>query len=129
MIRNGNDLAIISIGHIGNEVVNASEKLEAEGISVAHYDIRFLKPIDEDLLHEVLIRFGKVITVEDGTVTGGLGSAVSEFITDHQYNTQLVRLGIPDRFVEQGSIGELQKECGYDAKGIEQRAMNLIKSR
>jgi 1-deoxy-D-xylulose-5-phosphate synthase len=118
MIRNGNDLAIISIGHIGNEVVNASEKLEAEGISAAHYDIRFLKPIDEDLLNEVLTRFGKVITVEDGTVTGGLGSAVSEFITDHKYNTQLVRLGIPDRFVEQGSIGELQRECGYDSDGI-----------
>ncbi len=118
MIKDGNDLAIISIGHIGNEVVKATEILASENISAAHFDLRYLKPLDEAMLHGIFKRFDKVMTVEDGTITGGLGSAVAEFMTDHNYRSKLVRLGIPDRFVEQGSVGELQKECGFDAEGI-----------
>ncbi len=118
MIKDGNDLAIISIGHIGNEVVKATEILASENISAAHFDLRYLKPLDEAMLHGIFKRFDKVMTVEDGTITGGLGSAVAEFMTDHNYRSKLVRLGIPDRFVEQGSVGELQKECGFDAEVI-----------
>jgi 1-deoxy-D-xylulose-5-phosphate synthase len=123
MIKDGKDLAIISIGHIGNEVVKATAMLTAEGISVAHYDIRYLKPIDEELLHGIFSRFGKIITVEDGVVTGGLGSAVAEFMADHNYKAKLIRLGIPDRFVEQGSVGELWRECGFDAEGIVEKVV------
>ena len=117
-IREGNDVAILSIGHIGNEAEKAAVMLEKDNISVAHYDMRFLKPTDEALLHEVFRNFSKIITVEDGTITGGLGSAVLEFMADHQYNAQVTRLGIPDRFIEQGTVGELQRECGFDANGI-----------
>jgi 1-deoxy-D-xylulose-5-phosphate synthase len=123
IIKDGSDIAIISIGHIGNEVVKATGILAQEGISAAHFDIRYLKPIDKELLHSVFSRFGKVITVEDGTVTGGLGSAVAEFIADNDYKAKLIRLGIPDRFVEQGSVGELWRECGFDAEGIVEKVV------
>jgi 1-deoxy-D-xylulose-5-phosphate synthase len=95
---------------------------------VAHYDIRYLKPIDEDLLDEIFSRFTRIITVEDGTTTGGLGSAVLEFMSDHHYHAQVTRLGIPDRFIEQGSVGELQKECGYDAEGIVRSSKLIVQS-
>ncbi|MBP6871285.1 MAG: 1-deoxy-D-xylulose-5-phosphate synthase [Bacteroidales bacterium] len=117
-IREGKDVVILSIGHIGNEAEKAAVMLEKENISAAHYDMRFLKPLDEALLHEVFRNFDKIITVEDGTITGGLGSAVLEFMADHQYSAQVTRLGIPDRFIEQGTVGELQRECGFDANGI-----------
>jgi 1-deoxy-D-xylulose-5-phosphate synthase len=125
IIREGKDIAIISIGHIGNEAVKAAQKLEKEGLRVAHYDIRYLKPVDEDLLHEILGQFNKIITVEDGTIIGGLGSAVLEFMADHQYKAQVVRLGIPDRFIGQGTVHELQKECGFDAEGIYKKVLSL----
>jgi len=124
-IRDGKEVAIISIGHIGNEVIKATNQLESEGISAAHFDLRFLKPIDESSLHEIFTRFDKIVTVEDGAITGGLGSAVLEFMSDHQYQAQVIRLGIPDRFIEQGSVGELQHECGFDADGI----INAIKGK
>ena len=117
-IKDGKDLAIISIGHAGNDVIKATEQLESEGISAAHYDIRFLKPIDEVLLHEIFTRFNKIITVEDGVIKGGLGSAVLEFMSESNYNAKVTRLGIPDRFIEQGSVGELHHECGFDVEGI-----------
>jgi len=117
-VREGNDLAILSIGHIGNEVIKASKMLESEGISAAHYDMRYLKPIDEDILHEVFSRFDNIITVEDGAITGGMGGAILEFMSDHLYKAEIIRLGIPDRFIEQGSVSELWHECGYDAEGI-----------
>jgi 1-deoxy-D-xylulose-5-phosphate synthase len=123
MIKDGSDLAIISIGHIGNEVVKATGTLTEQGISAAHYDIRYLKPIDEELLHSIFSRFDKVMTVEDGTITGGLGSAVAEFMADHNHKAKLIRLGIPDRFVEQGSVSELWRECGYDAEGIVEKVV------
>ena len=117
-IRDGKELALITIGHIGNYGKAACEALEKEGMSVAHYNMRFLKPIDNDLLHEIFKKFSRIITVEDGTIIGGLGSAVLEFMSDHNYNAKIRRLGIPDYFVEQGTIAELHHECGYDTAGI-----------
>ena len=119
VICEGNDIAIVSIGTVGNMVVDACRKLTGEGISVAHYDMRFLKPIDEDLLHAICKKHLQIVTVEDGTLLGGLGSAVMEFVHEHHYSSVHVkRLGIPDRFVAHGSVEELYRECGYDAEGI-----------
>lgn len=118
IISEGEKIAIISIGHIGNTVIKASEKLLEENIRIGHFDMRFLKPIDEEMLHHILKNYQKIITVEDGTIIGGLGSAVLEFMSDHNYHTSVKRLGIPDKFIEQGSIAELSKECGFDAEGI-----------
>jgi len=117
-IRDGKELALVTIGHAGNSALTASEMLEKEGISVAHYNMRFLKPIDNDLLHEIFKKFSRIITVEDGTIIGGLGSALLEFMSDHGYHSNIKRLGIPDHFIEQGTISELQHECGYDTAGI-----------
>jgi 1-deoxy-D-xylulose-5-phosphate synthase len=116
--RDGKDLALVTIGHVGNSAKAACEVLEKEGISVAHYNLRFLKPIDNDLLHEIFKRFSRIITVEDGTIIGGLGSALLEFMSDQGYNAKIKRLGIPDHFIEQGTIAELHRECGYDVDGI-----------
>jgi 1-deoxy-D-xylulose-5-phosphate synthase len=125
-LKDGKELAILSLGHPGNFVQAAIRQLRTEGIDPAHYDIRFVKPIDEDLLHEVFQRYTKIITVEDGAITGGFGSAVLEFMADHQYKATVVRLGIPDRLVEHGTLKELHKECGYDTDGIASAARNLL---
>jgi 1-deoxy-D-xylulose-5-phosphate synthase len=117
-VREGSDLAIITLGHIGNTALHAAEILQGEEVSVAVYDMRFLKPIDEELLHTILSRFKHIITLEDGTINGGLGSTVVEFKNDHNYTAMVKRLGIPDRFIEQGSLEELHKECGIDTAGI-----------
>jgi 1-deoxy-D-xylulose-5-phosphate synthase len=117
-IKEGEDIAIISIGHVGNFVVDACVQLEKDNISAAHYDIRFLKPIDEDMLHEVSKKFDHIITVEDGTIVGGLGSALLEFQADHGYKSNIRRLGIPDRFIGHGKPEELHQDCGYDVEGI-----------
>jgi 1-deoxy-D-xylulose-5-phosphate synthase len=117
-ITNGSDIAILSIGHPGNFAQSAIEELKENGVSIAHYDMRFVKPIDEVMLHEVFTKFTKVITVEDGCVMGGFGSAVVEFMVDNKYSSEVVRLGIPDRYVHHGSVGELQAECGFDKCGI-----------
>ena len=127
-ISDGKDMAILSIGHIGNEVIKAQEQLTKDNISAAHYDLRFLKPVDEELLHEVFKKHKKILTVEDGTITGGLGSAVLEFMADHGYHAQVIRLGVPDRFIEQGTVAELHKECGFDAEGIARGAKSLVMS-
>ncbi|MFP4471082.1 MAG: transketolase C-terminal domain-containing protein, partial [Bacteroidales bacterium] len=126
-IRDGEQVAVISIGHIGNEVMKACTDLEKENIHPAHFDIRFLKPIDTDLLHEIMKKFKKIITVEDGTINGGLGSAVIEFAMDHGYGSRIVRLGIPDRFIEQGTQQELWHDCEYDAEGIEKAVKNMLR--
>ncbi|NMC40284.1 MAG: 1-deoxy-D-xylulose-5-phosphate synthase, partial [Bacteroidales bacterium] len=118
LIHDGSDVAILSIGHPGNYVKTASVALAEEGISVAHWDMRFVSPIDTDTLHSVFKRFNKIITVEDGILKGGFGSAVAEFMADNQYDARLVRLGIPDYFVEQGTPAELTAECGFDVNGI-----------
>lgn len=117
-VSDGEDVAVLTIGHIGNEVTKALLLLSEEGINPAHYDMRFLKPIDEEMLHEVFSRFKKVVTVEDGCIQGGMGSAVLEFMADNRYQATVVRLGIPDRFVEHGEQNELWAECGYDAASI-----------
>ncbi len=126
MIRDGKDAAIITLGHVGNYAVEACAELEKKGHSVAHYDLRYLKPLDTELLHRVFTKFNKVITVEDGSVMGGMGSAVLEFMADHGYSATVVRLGIPDRFVEQGSVAELHHECGFDTEGILRSVMEVI---
>ena len=128
IIKDGKDIAVISIGNIGNDVINACLELEKMNISVAHYDIRFLKPIDTGLLHEVFKKFRKIISVEDGTIIGGLGSTLLEFKSDHNYTSEVKRLGIPDRFIEQGTIAELHHECGYDIEGIISSIKQLISS-
>lgn len=118
-LRQGSEVAVLSIGHVGNAVLRACQMLEeGEGLYVSHYDMRFLKPMDEDLLHEALTEHDGIITVEDNARAGGLGSAVLEFMADHNHHLMVKRLGIPDRFVEQGSLEELHGECGYDVKGI-----------
>ncbi|HHN48221.1 MAG TPA: 1-deoxy-D-xylulose-5-phosphate synthase [Bacteroidales bacterium] len=127
-ISDGDDLAIISIGHVGNYVQSVQKKLQVQGVSIAHYDMRYLKPIDENILHEVLNKFKNIITLEDGTIVGGLGSAVLEFMSDHNYEANVVRLGIPDEFVEQGSVEELHHQCGYDAEGIYHAVSSILKS-
>lgn len=114
----GKDIAIITIGHVGNTAIEVCNQLAADGIEAAHYDMRFLKPIDKDLLHTVFAKHKRVITIEDGTILGGLGSAVMEFAADNNYHAKIKRLGIPDRFVEQGTLDELKAECGFDKTGI-----------
>lgn len=126
MIQDGEDVAILSFGHIGNYVVEASELLAKRGIHPAHYDLRFAKPLDAELLHDVFTRFSKVITLEDGCVQGGIGSAVLEFMADNQYTAQVKRLGIPDAIVEHGEQLELHKECGMDVEGIVTVVLNLL---
>lgn len=117
-LKDGSDLAIISIGHIGNYAADAVAKLENEGFSIAHYDLRFVKPLDKEMLNEIGMKYSKIITVEDGTIVGGMGSAVLEFMSENNYSVQLVRLGVPDRFIEQGSNNELFNECGFHIEGI-----------
>jgi len=117
-LKDGKDIAIISFGHPGNFAQTAIRNLRAEGIDPAHYDIRFIKPIDEHLLHEVFQNYNKIVTVEDGTVLGGAGSAILEFMNAHGYQSQIKILGIPDIVVEHGSLKELQQECHYDATAI-----------
>ncbi|MES2109981.1 MAG: 1-deoxy-D-xylulose-5-phosphate synthase [Bacteroidota bacterium] len=121
MVCDGEEIAILSIGAIGNEVVKATTELNNEGFYPAHYDLRFVKPLDETLLHEVFKKFDKVITVEDGCLEGGMGSAVLEFMADNNYKSQVVRLGIPDQIIEHGEQPELWAECGYDAQSIIQQ--------
>lgn len=127
-IREGEEVAILSIGHIGNYAVEVTEKLAKRGIEVAHYDMRFVKPIDEEMLHEVFARYRKVITLEDGCLPGGFGSAVLEFMADNNYSAEVKRLGISDRVVEHGEQIELHRECGFDPEGIERTVVELLES-
>ncbi|MGE0568632.1 MAG: 1-deoxy-D-xylulose-5-phosphate synthase, partial [Bacteroidia bacterium] len=117
-LKDGNDVAVLSIGHVGNFAEEAIIKAEAAGHSVAHYDMRFVKPIDEKLLHEVFSKHNKIITIEDGCIVGGMGSAVLEFMADNNYSAQVTRLGIPDNFIEHGEPMELFEECGYSPNAI-----------
>jgi len=127
VLRSGNDLAIITIGNTGNTVEEACKELANEDIDAAHIDIRFLKPIDTELLHKVCKKFETIITVEDGTINGGLGSAVLEFMADNGYQSKLIRLGVPDRFVEHGAPSQLSRECGFDVQGIVETVKSLVK--
>ena len=124
-LREGKDLAILTLGHIGNFATEAIGQL-SEKYSIAHYDIRFLKPLDEALLHTVFEKFDKIITVENGTVVGGLGSAVIEFMNQNHYHAFIEKMGVPDRFVEHGSPAELYAECGFDTKGIVETIIKMF---
>lgn len=126
-LKDGDSVAILSFGHPGNFAQAAIRELRTEGINPAHYDLRFVKPIDEDLLHEVFSKYDKIVTVEDGTVVGGFGSAVLEFMNQHNYKATVKILGIPDRIVEHGSPKELHRECAYDAQGIASAVRELVK--
>lgn len=118
-LKEGKDLAVISLGPIGHTVARAIERAEREqGLSIAHYDLRFLKPLDEELLHEVGLNFQHVVTVEDGVLKGGMGSVILEFFADHDYIPHIKRIGVPDEFIEHGSVQELHQVCGMDEEGI-----------
>jgi 1-deoxy-D-xylulose-5-phosphate synthase len=117
-VCSGEDIAILSIGHPGNFAQQAITLMKESGISIAHYDLRFVKPLDAVLLHEVFTKFKKVITIEDGCLMGGFGSAIIEFMIDQKYNSEIVRLGIPDEYIHHGTQEELWKDCGFDAKAI-----------
>ena len=125
-LTSGSDVAILTIGHPGNFAQEAIDKLSKEGISVAHYDMRFVKPIDEIMLHEVFTKFDKIITVEDGCVMGGFGSAVIEFMADQGYSANIKRLGIPDEFIHHGTQPELWADCGFDTAAITKAVEEII---
>ena len=119
-MKDGDDVAVLSIGPSGNKVTEAISLLSANGekVSVAHYDMRFLKPLDEQILDEVARKFKRIVTVENGVRKGGLGSAVLEWMSDHGYHSEVIRLGLPDKFVEHGKVCELNQIVGLDAESI-----------
>ena len=120
-LSDGGDIAVLSLGPLGNVVAKVIRELREEGKSVAHYDMRFLKPIDEDILQEVGTTCRRIVTVEDGVIQGGLGSAVIEYMADHNLHPEVIRLGLPDHFVEHGTPDELYHLVGLDAETIKQR--------
>lgn len=126
-LRQGEEVALLTIGHVGNYATEVCERLEKRSVRVAHFDMRFVKPIDEKLLHEVFSTYKKVITVEDGCVEGGFGSAVIEFMADHHYTSEIKRLGIPDAVIEHGEQLELQHEVGFDPEHIEKAVVEMLK--
>ena len=125
-LKDGKDIAIVSFGHPGNFAQTAIRNLRAEGFDPAHYDIRFVKPLDEALLHEVFSKYQKIVTVEDGTVVGGMGTALLEFMNAHGYQSQIIILGIPDTIVEHGTLKDLHQECNYDAMAIANAVKALL---
>ncbi|WP_046755936.1 1-deoxy-D-xylulose-5-phosphate synthase [Kordia jejudonensis] len=124
-INEGSEVAILSIGAIGNSVIDLCKEADFSG-NVAHYDMQFVKPLDEVLLHEIFKKFDAIITLEDGTIQGGFGSAVSAFASQHQYSNKLYVLGVPDRFVEHGTVDELYEECGISKDAIKELVSNLL---
>ncbi|MFM1962091.1 MAG: hypothetical protein RLZZ172_936 [Bacteroidota bacterium] len=126
-LKEGVDLAILSFGHPGNFAAAAIREIRTDGITPGHYDLRFVKPLDEEMLHEIFSKYNKIITVEDGTIVGGVGSAILEFMAKHNYQASVRMLGIPDRIVEHGSQKELHRECAYDTKAIVDTAREMMK--
>lgn len=127
-LKDGKNIALLTLGHPGNFAAAAIRDLKKEGINPAHYDMRFAKPLDEALLHEALQQYDKIITVEDGTIIGGFGSAVAEFMTQHGYKNELKIIGIPDHIIEHGTLKELHRECGYDAQGIADTVREMMQT-
>ena len=125
-IKNGNDIAILSLGQVGNYAVDACKELSDIGVDAAHYDMRFAKPLDSTLLHEVFGKFKQIITVEDGCIVGGVGSAIIEFMADNGYSAQIKRLGIPDEYIEHGTQEELHAECNYDKNAIIKTVKDIL---
>ncbi|GAB2665716.1 1-deoxy-D-xylulose-5-phosphate synthase [Flavihumibacter cheonanensis] len=128
-LKEGDEIAVLSFGHPGNFAASAIREVKQYGINAGHYDLRFVKPLDEEMLHEVFQRYKKIITVEDGTIVGGAGSAVLEFMAAHNYQAEVRMLGIPDRIVEHGSLKELHRECGYDANAIAETLRDMMKEK
>lgn len=128
-LKDGEEIAVLSFGHPGNFAASAIREVKQYGINAGHYDLRFVKPLDEEMLHEVFQRYTKIITVEDGTIVGGVGSAVLEFMAAHNYQAEVRMLGIPDRIVEHGSLKELHRECGYDANAIAETLRDMMKEK
>ena len=128
-IKDGEDIAILTFGHPGNFATTAIRELKTQGLNPAHYDMRFAKPLDEALLHEVFAKYNKVVTVEDGTVIGGFGSAILEFMAQYGYKADVEILGIPDRLVEHGTLKELHHECEYDAPAIVKTVQKMMKDK
>jgi 1-deoxy-D-xylulose-5-phosphate synthase len=126
-LKDGDDIAILSFGHPGNFVAAAIRDVKKEGLNPAHYDLRFVKPLDEKLLHEVFQNYSKVITVEDGTVVGGFGSAILEFMNQFGYKTDIKILGIPDKIIEHASQSQQQHDVGIDAAGIAEAIRDMSK--
>jgi 1-deoxy-D-xylulose-5-phosphate synthase len=125
-IKNGSDIAFLTIGPMGNETVKACTELEDKGINAAHYDMRFAKPLDETILHEVFSKFDTVITVEDGCLMGGMGSAILEFMGDNNYQAKVTRLGIPDKYLQHGTQAELYKDGYYDKDAMVETAVKIV---
>lgn len=126
LLKEGNDIAVLTLGPIGNTAQQAIAKAEKQsGKSIAHYDLRFLKPLDEELLHEVGKKFKKIVTLEDGVLKGGMGSAILEFMADHGYTPTVKRIGIPDKFVQHGKPEELYQICGMDSQSIEKVLLSI----
>jgi 1-deoxy-D-xylulose-5-phosphate synthase len=125
-LKEGKEIAILSFGHPGNFAAAAIRELKNDGLNPGHYDMRFAKPLDEKMLHEICRQYPKLITVEDGTVEGGFGSAVLEFMAMHGYKNDIRILGIPDRLVEHGTPKELHQECGYDAPAIANAVRDMM---
>ena len=117
-LTDGKDVALLTIGPLGKVMESVVEEAAAKGVSVAHYDMRFLKPIDESILREVAENFKYIVTLEDGTVKGGLGSAVAEYMANNAYSPKIKILGIPDAFVEHGTPEQLYEKCGMDKKSV-----------
>ena len=126
-LRTGHQIAVLSIGPIGNRAAKAIDMVAQENISVAHYDMIYIKPIDESILHEVGKHFSHIITVEDGTIAGGFGSAVVEFMAENGYNVRIKRIGVTDQFVEHGKIPELYRSCGMDTESIAQTIIEVAR--
>ncbi|MBT6808514.1 MAG: 1-deoxy-D-xylulose-5-phosphate synthase [Flavobacteriales bacterium] len=126
MVKDGEEVAILSIGNTGNFVVEANLDFVKEGLDIAHFDMRFVKPLDKDLLHTIFQKFNKVITIEDGCLLGGFGSAVIEFMVDNNYKTEVLRLGVPDEFINHGTQEQLYAECYFDVNAIKESVYKLI---
>ena len=120
-LRTGKDIAILSFGHVGNYATEVCNHYDKEGFHLAHYDLRFAKPLDQKMLHEVFENYAHIITLEDGCIAGGIGSSVIEFMADKEYNASVYRLGIPDEFIEHGPQQQLHADCGYDIESIKKK--------
>lgn len=125
-LRSGDELAILTLGHIGNFASEACDRLAKQDVHAGHYDMRFVKPLDEKLLHKIFRKYSKIITVEDGSIQGGFGSAILEFMAENDYHCSVKRLGIPDRIVEHGEQAELYRECGFDEEAICAAALQML---
>ena len=128
-LKDGKDIAILSFGHPGNFAASAIRELKNDGLNPGHYDMRFAKPLDENLLHEACSQYEKIITIEDAAIEGGFGSAVLEFMAQHGYKNDIKILGIPDKIVEHGTLKELHQECGYDTPAIVDAVRGMMKDK